>query len=86
MHWLNALVGNMLSSFGMDIENRVGASLQFFLYDTIKIFVLLSFLIFIISYIQSYFPPERTRKILGRYTGIKANTLSALLGDRKSVV
>ncbi|HKM07420.1 MAG TPA: permease [Sphaerochaeta sp.] len=80
MHWLNALVGNMLSSFGMDIENRVGASLQFFLYDTIKIFVLLSFLIFIISYIQSYFPPERTRKILGRYTGIKANTLSALLG------
>lgn len=80
MHWLNALVGKMLSSFGMDIEKRVGSSVQFFLYDTIKIFVLLSFLIFIISYIQSYFPPQRTRKILGRYKGIKANALSALLG------
>lgn len=80
MHWLNSLVGNMLSAFGMDIEKRIGASLQFFLYDTIKIFVLLSFLIFIISYIQSFFPPERTRKILGRYTGLRANILSALLG------
>lgn len=80
MHWLNSLVGSMLTSFGMDIERRVGSSVQFFLYDTIKIFVLLSFLIFIISYIQSYFPPQRTRKILGRYTGLKANILSALLG------
>ena len=80
MHWLNSLVGNMLTSFGMDISKRVGASLQFFIYDSIKIFVLLSFLIFIISYIQSFFPPQRTRKILGRYKGIKANILSALLG------
>jgi len=80
MYWLNALVGRMLTAFGMDIEKRVGASLQFFLYDTIKIFVLLSFLIFLISYIQSFFPPQRTRKILGRYKGIKANILSALLG------
>lgn len=80
MHWLNSLVGSMLTSFGMDIEQRIGASLQFFLYDTIKIFVLLSFLIFLISYIQSFFPPERTRKILGRYTGVRANILSALLG------
>ena len=80
MYWLNSLVGSLLTSFGMDIDKRVGASLQFFLYDTIKIFVLLSFLIFIISYIQSFFPPQRTRKILGRYKGIKANILSALLG------
>ena len=80
MYWLNSLVGNMLTSFGLDIDKRVGASLQFFLYDTIKIFVLLSFLIFLISYIQSFFPPQRTRKILGRYKGIKANILSALLG------
>ena len=80
MHWLNSLVGSLLSSFGMDIEKRVGASVQFFIYDIIKIFVLLSFLIFLISYIQSFFPPQRTRKILGRYKGIKANILSALLG------
>lgn len=80
MHWLNSLVGRMLTTFGMDIEKRVGASLQFFLYDTIKIFVLLSFLIFLISYIQSFFPPQRTRKILGRSKGVKANILSALLG------
>lgn len=80
MHWLNALMGSLLTSLGMDTEARVGASLQFFLYDTVKIFALLSFLIFIISYIQSYFPPQRTKKILGRYTGIKANILSALLG------
>lgn len=70
----------MLTMFGMDIQQRVGASLQFFIYDTIKIFVLLSFLIFVISYIQSFFPPQRTRKILGRYKGVKANILSALLG------
>lgn len=80
MHWLNNLVGRMLTMFGMDIQQRVGASLQFFIYDTIKIFVLLSFLIFVISYIQSFFPPQRTRKILGRYKGVKANILSALLG------
>jgi hypothetical protein len=64
----------------MDIEGRVGGSVQFFIYDTIKIFVLLSLLIYIISYIQSYFPPERTKRILGNFRGIRANILSALLG------
>lgn len=80
MKWLNALVGSMLSVFGIDVTERVGGSIQFFIYDTIKIFILLSLLIFIISYIQSYFPPERTKKILGKFKGITANTLSALLG------
>lgn len=80
MKWLNHIVGNMLKAFGLNIDRVVGASLQFFIYDTIKIFVLLSVLIFIISYIQSYFPPERTKKILGRFHGITANTLAALLG------
>ena len=72
MRWLNQLVGNL--------ESRIGASLQFFVYDIIKIFILLSVLIFSISYIQSFFPPERTKKILGRFHGIGANTLAALLG------
>ena len=80
MKWLNDLIGTMLTSFGLDISTRVGASLQFFIYDVIKIFWLLSVLIFIISYIQSYFPPERTKKIIGRFHGIAANTLAALLG------
>lgn len=80
MKWLNALIGDGLSALGLDITSRIGASVQFFLYDTIKILVLLSVLIFIISYIQSFFPPERTKKILGRFHGIKANILSALLG------
>lgn len=80
MKWLNVLIGEGLSALGIDISSRVGGSIQFFLYDTIKILVLLSVLIFIISYIQSYFPPERTKKILGRFHGIKANMLSALLG------
>ncbi|MDD2968692.1 MAG: permease [Lachnospiraceae bacterium] len=80
MKWLNALIGDGLSAIGIDISSRIGGSVQFFLYDTIKILVLLSVLIFIISYIQSYFPPERTKKILGRFYGIKANILSALLG------
>lgn len=80
MKWLNTLVGNVLISMGIDITSRVGGSIQFFIYDTIKIFVLLSVLIFIISYIQSYFPPERTKKILGRFHGITANCLAALLG------
>lgn len=80
MKWLNALIGDGLSALGLDISSRLGGSIQFFLYDTIKILVLLSVLIFIISYIQSYFPPERTKKILGRFHGIKANILSALLG------
>lgn len=80
MKWLNALIGNLLTALGLDISSRIGGAVQFFLYDTIKIFVLLSVLIFVISYIQSYFPPERTKKILGLFHGIGANTLAALLG------
>jgi uncharacterized membrane protein YraQ (UPF0718 family) len=80
MKWLNQLIGDGLSATGVDISSRMGGSIQFFVYDTIKILVLLSVLIFIISYIQSYFPPERTKKILGRFHGIRANMLSALLG------
>lgn len=80
MKWLNALIGDGLSALGLDITSRLGGSIQFFIYDTIKILVLLSVLIFIISYIQSFFPPERTKKILGRFHGVRANILSALLG------
>ncbi|MFZ2636669.1 MAG: permease [Rectinemataceae bacterium] len=80
MQWLNTAIGSLLASLGLDITGRVGASVQFFLYDTIKIFVLLSLLIFIISYIQSHFPPEKTKKILGRFKGVGANIASALLG------
>ncbi len=81
MQWLSDIVKWLVHDvFGLDISERVGASLHFFLYDTIKIFILLSVLIFVISYIQSHFPPERTRKILGRFHGIGANTLGALLG------
>ena len=81
MTWLNDLVGTLVSDvFGLPLSGRVGASLQFFLYDTIKIFALLSALIFLISYVQSYFPPERTKRILGRYNGVGARILGALLG------
>lgn len=80
MKWLNELVGKSLSAMGVDITNKIGGSLQFFIYDMIKILFLLSLLIFIISYIQSYFPPERTKRILGKYKGIGANTMGALLG------
>jgi uncharacterized membrane protein YraQ (UPF0718 family) len=80
MKWLNTLIGNLISATGLDINGRLGGGIQFFFYDTIKIFVLLSLLIFIISYIQSHFPPERTKKILGRFHGIGANILAALLG------
>ena len=80
MKWLNTLIGNLLTALGMDITGKIGGSIQFFIYDMIKIIVLLCTLIFIISYIQSYFPPERTRKILGRFHGILANILAALLG------
>ena len=80
MRWLNQLVGNLLQAIGIDLESRIGASLQFFVYDIIKIFILLSVLIFSISYIQSFFPPARTKKILGRFHGIGPNTLAALLG------
>lgn len=80
MKWLNVAIGDLLSAVGMDMESRLGGVVQFFIYDTIKIFILLSVLIFIISFIQSYFPPERTKKILGRFHGIGANSLAALLG------
>lgn len=80
MKWLNALIGDGLSTLGLDTANRWVGSLQFFLYDVIKIMALLCFLIFLISYIQSYFPPERSKKILGRFHGIWANCIAALLG------
>ena len=80
MKWLNRLIGSGLEAVGLDTGSRLGGSVQFFIYDTIKIMVLLGFLILMISYIQSYFPPERTRKILGRFKGIRANILAALLG------
>lgn len=80
MKWLNTLIGNQLSTLGLDISGQLGGSVQFFLYDVIKITVLLCFLILGISYIQSYFPPERSKKILGRFHGVGANTIAALLG------
>ena len=80
MKWLNGLIGHGLSLLGLDINSRLGGSIQFFLYDVIKITILLCLLIFFISYIQSYFPPERSKKILGRFHGIGANIISALLG------
>lgn len=80
MKWLNEVIGNGLTALGLDITTRLGGSLQFFLYDCIKIMVLLGVLIFIISYIQSYFPPERTKRILGRFRGVGANCVAALLG------
>jgi len=80
MKWLNALIGSGLSALGLDTSNRWIGSIQFFVYDVIKIVFLLCFLIFLISYIQSYFPPERSKKILGRFHGIWANCISALLG------
>ena len=80
MKWLNTVIGNGLSAVGLDTSSRWGGSIQFFLYDVIKITVLLCFLIFVISYIQSYFPPERSKRILGRFKGIRANIISALLG------
>lgn len=80
MRWLGRLITTFLNACGFDTTSRIGGSVQFFLYDTIKIMVLLSVLIFVISYIQSYFPPERTKKILGKFHGIGANIFAALLG------
>ena len=81
MNWLSDLIKLLVSKvFELDINNKLGSSIHFFLYDTIKIFILLSVLIFIISYIQSYFPPERTKKIIGKFKGISANIVGALLG------
>lgn len=81
MQWLSDIVRALVENvFGLDTTERVGGSIHFFLYDTVKIFILLGVLIFVISYVQSHFPPERTRRILGRFSGIGANTLGALLG------
>ena len=80
MKWLGRLIDSGLTAAGLDTGSRVGGSIQFFIYDTIKIMVLLGFLILLISYIQSYFPPERTKKIVGRFHGIGANCIAALLG------
>lgn len=80
MQWLSRLISTILNACGLDTTGRIGGSIRFFIYDTIKIMVLLGILILIISYIQSFFPPERTKKILGRFHGIWANILAALLG------
>jgi hypothetical protein len=81
MEWLYNLIKVLVEKvFGLSMNSKIGGSLHFFMYDVIKIFILLSILIFFISYIQSFFPPERTRKILGRFNGFTANVLGALLG------
>jgi uncharacterized membrane protein YraQ (UPF0718 family) len=81
MAWLNDLIKALVEKgLGLSVQDRLGGSIHFFIYDVIKIFILLSVLIFTISYIQSYFPPERTKKILGRFNGVSANILGALLG------
>lgn len=80
MQWLNVLMGRFLTAMGLNIESQIGGSVQFFLYDVLKITVLLCLLIFMISYVQSYFPPERSKKIMGRFHGLGANCMAALLG------
>ena len=80
MKWLNGLIGKLLSGVGLDIDSKIGGAIQFYLYDVIKITVLLCVLIYLISFIQSFFPPEKSRKILGRFHGIGANCIAALLG------
>lgn len=80
MKWLNKLIAALLTAIGVDVESKIGGSLLFFLYDVLKITILLCVLIFIISYIQSYFPPERSKKIMGRFHGLGANCIAALLG------
>lgn len=81
MEGLNNLIRFLVENvFGLSTQDRLGGSLHFFIYDVVKIFILLSVMIFVISYIQSFFPPERTKRILGRFNGISANILGALLG------
>ena len=80
MKWLDRWIGGIVEAAGLDTASRIGGSIRFFFYDVIKIMVLLGVLIWIISYIQSYFPPERTKKILGRFRGLGANCAAALLG------
>lgn len=80
MKWLNELIGSLIALTGLDLNSKIGSGIQFFIYDTLKISILLMVLIFVISYIQTYFPPERTKQILSKYSGISGNILSALLG------
>ncbi len=80
MRWLDSLVRSLLTALGVDLDSKIGSSIEFFIYDFIKIMILLTVLIFLISYIQTYFPPSRTKRILGRYKGLPANTVGALLG------
>src|SRR5574344_1318928 len=80
MKWLNGLIGNVLDKLGPDLASRLGGSIQFFIYDAMKITLLLFVLIYLVCYIQSYFPQERSKKIMGRFYGIWANCIAALLG------
>lgn len=80
MSWLNRLTGNILNTCGLDTTSKIGESVHFFIYDIIKIMILLGVLIWLISYIQTYFPAERSRKILGGFHGVGANIIAALLG------
>lgn len=80
MKWLNGLVQNLLTLWGIDVTSRLGGSISFFIYDVIKISILLFVLVFIISYVQSYFPPEKSKKIMGRFKGLGARIIGALLG------
>ena len=80
MKWLNGLVQNLLTLWGLDVTSRLGGSISFFIYDVIKISILLFVLVFIISYVQSYFPPEKSKKIMGRFKGLWARIIGALLG------
>ena len=80
MKWLNGLVQNLLTLLGIDVTSRLGGSISFFIYDVIKISILLFVLVFIISYVQSYFPPEKSKKIMGRFKGLGARIIGALLG------
>ena len=81
MKWLNELIGQVLESFGLSVKSNLGGGMQFFIYDVIKISILLCVFIFIVAFIQSYFPPERSRRIMGRFRGIFANFIGALLGS-----
>lgn len=80
MKWLNGLVQNLLTLWGIDVTSRLGGSISFFIYDVIKISILLFVLVLIISYVQSYFPPEKSKKIMGRFKGLEARIIGALLG------
>ena len=80
MQWLSDLVAMLVGAFGLDVSSQWGGTLHFFIYDTVKIVILLCVMIFIISYIQSFFPPERSKRILGRFKGISGNIVGALLG------